>query len=219
MNRVQVARRVRRRRPRRPPFRIGLTGSIGMGKSTVMRLFAGFGVATFDADAAVHTLTAPGGTALPSIAQAFPEVVRDGVLDRKALGARVFGDQTDLARLEAILHPRVQALERQFFRHCALRRIPHALCDIPLLFETGAEARFDVVVTVSAPALLQRQRVLRRPGMTAATLDRILARQWPDRAKRQAADFVIGTGGSLNQTRRAVGTVMRRIKGEGNADA
>lgn len=219
MNRVRTARHTRRRRPHRPPFRIGLTGSIGMGKSTVMRMFADCGVATFDADAAVHELTAPGGAALPAIDRAFPGVVYDDVLDRKALGARVFGNPADLARLEAILHPQVQALEHRFFRQCALRRIPCALCDIPLLFETGAAVRFDVVVTVSAPAFVQRQRVLRRPGMTVETLDRILARQWPDRDKRLASDFVISTGGSLRRTRRAVGAVMRRIKGEGNADA
>ena len=190
-------------------IRIGLTGSIGMGKSTVARMFAAAGVPVFDADGCSRALTAPGGAALPAVAAAFPRTVTDGVLDRAALGARVFADPAALRRLEAILHPMVQAGERRFLRRCALARVPLALCDIPLLFETRAEARFDVVVVVTASPALQALRVLRRPGMTAARLAEIRGRQWPEAAKRRAADAVIHSGRSLGHTRRAV----RRLVG------
>lgn len=206
--------RRRRRRVRgRPPLRIGLTGSIGMGKSTVGRMFQDAGVPLFDADAAVHALTAPGGAGYAAVAAVAPGAVgADGRIDRGRLGALAFADPALLRRLEAILHPLVRQAERRFYRRCARRRIPIAVADIPLLFETGAETRFDSVVVVSAPAFLQRQRVLRRPGMSAAKLGRILAQQWPDAAKRRAADVVILTGRDRRQARRAVARLLARLR-------
>lgn len=183
-----------------------------MGKSTVARMFADAGLPVFDADDCVHALTAPRGAALAAVAAAFRGTVRDGVLDRKALAARVFADPAALRRLEAILHPMVRAAERRFLRRCALARAPLALSDIPLLFETGAEARFDVVVVVSASASLQAQRVLGRPGMTPARLAEIRGQQWPEAAKRQAADAVIRTGRDLGSTRRAVLRLVRALR-------
>jgi dephospho-CoA kinase len=204
----------RRRRVRgRPPLRIGLTGSIGMGKTTVGRMFREAGVPVFDADAAVHALVAPGGAAFPLVTAAFPDALgADGRIDRVALGARVFADPAALQRLEAILHPLVFAAEQRFYRDCARRRIPIAVADIPLLFETGTAHRFDSLVVVSAPAFLQRQRVMRRPGMSEAKLGGIRARQWPDAAKRRAADFVIATGRNQRYTRQAVARVLAKVR-------
>ncbi|MGF1623662.1 MAG: dephospho-CoA kinase [Alphaproteobacteria bacterium] len=195
-------------------MRLALTGSIGMGKSTVGRMFRQAGVPVFDADAAVHRLTARKGAAVGAVADAFPGVLApDGSIDRLALGARVFAEEADLRRLERILHPMVRRAEQRFFRACARRRVAVALCDIPLLFETGAEARFDAVVVVSAPAFLQRQRVMRRPGMTAEKMDQILAQQWPDAAKRRAADFVITTGRNRRHARQGVARVLAAVRG------
>jgi len=200
--------RSRRPRRRRPPVRIALTGSIGMGKSTVGRMFRQAGVPVFDADAAVHALTAPRGAAVRAVAAAFPGVLAaDG-----ALGAQVFADPAALRRLEAILHPEVRRAEQRFFRACARRRVAMAICDIPLLFETGAEARFDAVVVVSAPAVLQRQRVMRRRGMNPQKLSQIQAQQWPDAAKRRAADFVVSTSRNRRYTRQAVDRVLAEIR-------
>ena len=181
---------------------LGLTGSIGMGKSTVAAMFRRLKVPVFDADAAVHLAQAPGGAALGPIAAAFPGVVTGGVLDRAALGAAVFGDAPALKQLEAIVHPLVAAARARFLRRH--RRAPLVVLDIPLLFEGGGAAGCDLVAVVSAPAAVQRARVLARPGMTEAKLDAILARQVPDADKRARADVVIATGGSLLATRRAV---------------
>jgi dephospho-CoA kinase len=190
---------------------LGLTGSIGMGKSTVAAMFRRLRVPVFDADAAVHALQAPGGAALPVIADAFPGVVVDGVLDRAALGAAVFGDDAALHRLEAIVHPLVAAARQRFLaRH---RRRPLVVLDIPLLFERGGAGQCDLVAVVSAPAEVQRARVLARPGMTAEKLAAILARQVPDAEKRDRADIVIPTGGSLLATRRAVRALVAALAG------
>jgi dephospho-CoA kinase len=173
---------------------VGLTGSIGMGKSTAARMLSHIGLPRHDSDATVHRLTRRGGAAMPAIAAEFPELVRDGVLDRRALGERAFRDPTVLERLEAILHPLVRADISVFLkRHCRLRA-PVVVLDVPLLLEAGLWAWCDLVAVVSAPPFVQRQRVLRRPGMTPAQFDRILSRQLPDLAKRRLADFVIPTG-------------------------
>ncbi|MBV8972396.1 MAG: dephospho-CoA kinase [Sphingomonadaceae bacterium] len=181
---------------------LGLTGSIGMGKSTVAAMFRRLRVPVFDADAAVHALQAPGGAVLPAIAAAFPGAVSGGVLDRAALRARVFGDDAALKRLEAIVHPLVGAERERFLRRH--RRRPLAVLDIPLLFERGGAELCDLVAVVSAPAAVQRARVLARPGMTPDTFVAILARQVPDAEKRARADVLIPTGGTKARTARAV---------------
>ena len=174
------------------PFRLGLTGSIGMGKSTVARIARRMGVPVFDADAEVHRLQGPGGALLGAIEARFPGTTGLQGVDRKALGARVLGHPPELAALEAIVHPAVAAQRQRFLRRNAGHRL--VLLDIPLLYETGLDAQMDAVMVVSAPAFLQRRRVLRRPGMTPAKLRAILASQRPDTLKRAAADMLIDTG-------------------------
>lgn len=188
---------------------LGLTGSIGMGKSTVAAMFRRLRVPVFDADATVHNVQTPGGAALPAIAAAFPGVVRDGVLDRAALGAAVFDDDDALRSLEAIIHPLVTAARKQFLRR--YRRQPLVVLDIPLLFETGSGERCDLIAVVSAPAAVQRARVLARPGMTPAKFDSILSRQLPDAVKCARADVVIATGGSEVATWHAVRALVRAL--------
>ena len=173
---------------------LGLTGSIGMGKSTAADMFRRLGVPVYDSDAAVHVLLGPGGAAVPEIAKIFPDAVRDGAVDRQRLGKHVFGNAEALSKLEAILHPRVRRIERAFLKKASARRAALVVLDIPLLFETGGEARCDATAVMSAPAFLQRQRVLARPGMTPEKLDGVLARQMPDAEKRRRADFVVPTG-------------------------
>jgi len=173
---------------------LGLTGSIGMGKSWASQAFRHFGVPVFDADAASHNLTRDGSPVLEKIEAAFPGVVSGGVLDREALAARAFDNDRSLGILESLLHPLVQMRERRFLDLHARRRSPLVVLAIPLLFETGAEARCDWVAVVSAPGFLQRRRVLSRPGMTRTRLDEILAQQMPDPEKCRRADFIIPTG-------------------------
>ncbi|MEO1090446.1 MAG: dephospho-CoA kinase [Pseudomonadota bacterium] len=177
---------------------VGLTGSIGMGKSTTARLFESFGVPVFDADRAVHDLMAPGGAAVAPVLNAFPDTGdRTSGIDRRRLGAAVLGNDAALCRLEDILHPRVRLAEAGFLARTCRNGDPLALLDIPLLFETGRERRCDATVVVTAPGWLQRQRVLGRPGMTAARFAGILAKQVPDREKRRRADRLIQTGAGL----------------------
>jgi len=186
---------------------LGLTGSIGMGKSTAASMLRGMGLAVHDADAAVHRLMARGGRAVPAIAEAFPDVVRDGAVDRRALGARVFEDPDALKRLEAILHPEVRAEAQRFIDARRYRGNDLVVLDIPLLFETGGETLCDAVAVVSAPRFVQEARVLTRPGMTRDKLAAIRAQQLPDSDKRRRADFVVPTGlGRLYTLRR-----LRRI--------
>ncbi|EWY40577.1 dephospho-CoA kinase [Skermanella stibiiresistens SB22] len=192
---------------------LGLTGSIGMGKSTAARMLRRLGVPVHDSDATVHRLLARGGAAVPRIDREFPGVVRDGAVDRQALGAVVFRDTPALRRLEAILHPLVKRSQRRFLGRCAARRDPVAVLDIPLLFETGGERRVDAVIVVSAPAAIQRARVLARPGMTSDKLAGILKRQTPDREKRRRADFVVETGLGRARTLRALARVVRLTRG------
>lgn len=189
---------------------IGLTGSIGMGKTETARIFRRLGVPVFDADAAVHGLLGPGGAAVDAVAAAFPEAVADGTVDRKRLGAAVFGKDEDLQRLERLLHPLVRKEQARFLARCARRRLPRAVLDIPLLFETGGDRLCDAVAVVSAPAHIQRDRVLGRPGMTESTFAAILARQMPDRDKRRRADAVIPSGLGLRAAHRAVVHMLAR---------
>ena len=189
---------------------LGLTGSIGMGKSTVARMFENEGVPVFDADAAVHRLQGPGGALLGAIEAEFPGSTGPDGVDRVKLGELVFGDPEALARLEAIVHPAVAELRSEFLLEHA--GAPILLFDIPLLFEKGGESRVDQVVVVSAPAEIQRQRVLGRPGMTADKFAYILSLQVPDAEKRARADHVIDTSGSLDETRRAVRELVKHLE-------
>ncbi|MGK9165978.1 dephospho-CoA kinase [Inquilinus limosus] len=189
---------------------LGLTGSIGMGKSTAAAMLRRDGVAVHDADAVVHDLLRRGGAAVPAVAAAFPEAVRDGAVDRRALGALVFGKPEALRRLEAILHPLVRRRMRRFLQQAGRRGDRLVVLDIPLLFETGGERFCDAVAVVSAPRLLQRQRVLTRPGMTREKFAAILAAQMPDREKRRRADWVVPTGLGRRPTRLALRAVRRQ---------
>jgi len=191
---------------------VGLTGSIGMGKSTAARMLREMGVPVYDADAAVHAVQAPGGIALPAIEAAFPGVVKQGVLDRQALGARVFGNKPALRKLEAIVHPLVGQQQRRFLRAAARRRAPIVVLDIPLLFEGAGERRVDATLVVSAPAFLQRRRVMARPGMTADRFAGILRQQVPDALKRRKATIVVPTGLGLAPTRAALVQAVRKLK-------
>jgi dephospho-CoA kinase len=193
------------------PFVLGLTGSIGMGKSAVAAMFAGLNVPVFDADAAVHRLQGPGGELLPEIEAAFPGSTGPDGVNRGKLGAAVFGNRAELARLEGIVHPAVARLRAAFLAENAGR--PLVVFDIPLLFEKGGQAQVDAVVVVSAPAEVQRERVLARPGMTAEKFAQILALQVPDAEKRARADHVIDTGTSLAETRHAVQALVHRLTG------
>ncbi len=191
---------------------VGLTGSIGMGKSTAAKMLREMGVPVYDADAAVHALQAPNGPALPAIEAAFPGVVQNGVLDRQALGARVFGNKEALRRLEAIVHPMVQLKQRAFLRRAALAGKKLVVLDIPLLFEGMGERRVDATLVVSAPAFLQRRRVMARPGMTADKLDGILRQQVADSLKRRKATVVIPTGMGLAPTRAALARAVKELR-------
>lgn len=191
---------------------IGLTGSIGMGKSTTASMFEEAGVPVYDADAEVHRLYAPGGAAVAPIEDAFPGVVRSGAVDRNLLGARVLGDAEALKKLEAIVHPLVGASRHEFFAKAQAQESDMVVLDIPLLFETGGEKNVDAVVVVSAPEDLQRTRVLERPGMTVEKLEAILAKQTPDAEKRKRADFVIDTGKGLEAARAQVHEVIAAMR-------
>ncbi len=195
------------------PFILGLTGSIGMGKSAVAAMFHGLGVPVFDADAAVHELQGPGGVLVPAIEKAFPGTTGAQGVDRQALGAAVFGDKEKLARLEAIVHPAVAEMRQQFLHDHAAQ--PLVVFDIPLLFEKGGNAGVDAVLVVSASAEAQRMRVLARSGMSEEKFERILGLQVPDAEKRARADFVIDTGTSLAETRHAVQNLVHALLDKG----
>ena len=188
---------------------LGLSGSIGMGKSTASAMFRRMGVPVYDSDAAVHVVLGRGGAAVPPIAAAFPGVVTGGAVDRQALGKRVFGDDAALKALEAIVHPLVRRRQDDFLKRCAARRVPLAVLDIPLLFEVRLDVRCDVLVVVSAPARIQAARVLARPGMTQDKFDGILARQMPDAEKRRLADFVVPSGRGKAETLRRLTRIAR----------
>ena len=194
----------------RRPYIIGLTGSIGMGKSQTAKLFAAEGVPVHDADATIHRLYGKGGAAVAEIAAVFPDAVRDGAVDRNTLSARVAGDAGALARLETLVHPLVAADRDRFLvEH---QDTPIVVLDIPLLLETGAEEDIDALVVVSAPAEVQRARVLARPGMSAEKFDALLARQLPDAQKRAKAHFVIVTDRGVEQAREQVRMVLAAVR-------
>ncbi|MER8907813.1 dephospho-CoA kinase [Mesorhizobium sp. M0854] len=188
---------------------LGLTGSIGMGKSTAAKMFAEAGVPVHDSDEAVHRLYA--GKAAPLVEAAFPGTTRSGAVDRAALAERVLGDAAALKRLEAIIHPLVRADADAFLAEHRAAGAPLAVLDIPLLFETGGRNRVDKVVVVTAPPEVQRARVLARPGMNEEKLASILARQVPDTEKRRRADFVINTGQGFDATRAAVKAIIAEL--------
>ncbi len=191
------------------PFILGLTGSIGMGKSAVAAMFRGLGVPVFDADAAVHELQGPGGACLVPIERAFPGTTGPKGVDRQKLGAAVFGDPVKLKLLESIVHPEVAELRRTFLADNAAA--PLIVFDIPLLFEKTGQHGLDAVVVVSAPDEVQRTRVLARPGMTEEKFEQILKLQVPDAEKRALADYVLDTGTSLAETRHAVARLVHAL--------
>lgn len=188
---------------------IGLTGSIGMGKTTTAEMFGELGVPVYSADEAVHRLYR--GRAVPLIAEAFPGALREGVVDREALSRQVLGNPQALALLESIVHPLVREEEAAFIEEARLSGAKIAVLDIPLLFETGGEARVDHVVVVSAAPDIQRRRVLARPGMTERKFEDILSRQMPDEEKRRRADSVVDTGQGMEAARAQVRTIVTRL--------
>lgn len=193
---------------------IGLTGSIGMGKSTAVHLLRGLRVPVHDADAAVHRLLGPGGSAVRAVGLAFPGVVRNGAVDRMKLGAKVFASSGRelLARLEAILHPLIGRETQRWLARQARRRAPLVVLDVPLLYERTLSASYDSVVVVSASPMLQRQRVLRRPGMTATKFADILARQMPDSEKRRLADATVISALGYRATGAGLRRALRRLR-------
>jgi dephospho-CoA kinase len=191
---------------------LGLTGSIGMGKSTTARMFAEVGVPVHDSDETVHRLYS--GAAAPLVEAAFPGTMKDGSVDRTELAKRVLGKPEALARLESIIHPLVRADADAFLARHRAAGEPLAVLDIPLLFETGGRGRVDKVVVVSTDPDIQRQRVLARPGMTAEKFEAILAKQVPDAEKRRQADYVIDTGLGMESASRAVSEIVAELGGK-----
>ena len=193
------------------PYLVGLTGSIGMGKTETAKMFARLGLPVYDADAAVHRLYEAGGAAVPLIAQAFPGTVIDGRVDRAELTKRVTADKDAFKALENIVHPLVGHQQREFLNQAAEAGAELVILDIPLLFETGGHARVDAVVVVSAPHDVQRSRVLQRPGMTPDKLDHILSRQVPDAEKRAQAHFVVETEHGLDHAFEQVKNIVSAL--------
>jgi dephospho-CoA kinase len=190
---------------------LGLTGSIGMGKTTAARLFAEEGAPVHDTDAAIHALYAPGGGAAEAVEAAFPGVVIDGGVDRARLGSRVLADPEAFARLETIVHPLVAARRREFVEEARAAGAALVVLDVPLLFETGREGEVDAVAVVSTTPQIQRERVLARPGMTPMKLAAILARQTPDAEKRARADFVIDSGRGVEAARDQIREILATV--------
>jgi dephospho-CoA kinase len=197
---------------------LGLTGSVGMGKSTAAAMLRRLGVPVHDSDAVVHRLLAPGGAAVPAVAAAFPGVSdKAGGIDRGTLGARVFGDGRALKRLERIVHPLVRQSQARFLKEARARRTPLVVLDIPLLFETGGEKRCDAVVVVSAPPWVQRARVMARPNMTEARFRAIIEKQMPDHEKRRRADYVVMSGLGRAVTYRRLMRLVQTLRPPGAA--
>lgn len=194
---------------------VGLTGSIGMGKSTTAAMFADAGIPVYDADAAVAELYLAGGAAVAPLEAAFPGVTKDGAVDREALRQRVLGNDEAMARLNAVVHPLLGQDRTTFFAQAEAQSADMVVLDIPLLFETGGQRNMDAVVVVTAPADVQRARVLARPGMNPERLDAILARQLPDAEKRAQADFIIDTGHGLEAAREQVAEVIAAMRDPG----
>lgn len=192
---------------------IGLTGSIGMGKSTTAAMFREAGIPVYDADAAVHALYDVGGAAVGPVGEAFPGVVKDGRVDREALRQRVLGKPDELKRLNAIVHPLVGQHRGGFFKDVEASGADMVILDIPLLYETGGDRNMDAVIVVSAPAEMQRARVLEREGMSPERLEAILAQQTPDAEKRARADYVVDTGQGLEHARAQVAAIIAKLRG------
>jgi dephospho-CoA kinase len=194
------------------PFLIGLTGSIGMGKSETAKMFARLGIPVNDSDANVHALYEPGGAAVPQIENTFPGTVRNGKVDRALLTKALAADPDGFRKLEAIVHPLVAKMQADFLARAEAGGADMVVLDIPLLFETGGHARVDAVVVVSAPSHIQRARVLERPGMTEEKLDQILARQTPDEEKRAKADYVVVTDKGLDHAFEQVKMIVAGLR-------
>ena len=190
---------------------IGLTGSVGMGKSTAAAMLRRMGIQVYDADAAVHGMMQSGGIAVGAVAAAFPGVQKEGAIDRAALGKRVFGNDAAMKRLEAIIHPLVRADEARFIETMHRRGVRLIVMDVPLLFESGRQERYDATMVVTAPAFVQRARVMARPSMNAARFASILKRQMPDAEKRRRADFVVPSGLGRAVTWRRLAQVIRTL--------
>lgn len=203
--------------PARRPLSIGLTGSIGMGKSETARMFAKLGVPVYDADAAVHRLYDVGGAAVPLIEAAFPGTTRDGKVDRAELGKRVTNNHEETERLQRVVYPLMADERRQFIEGATQAGVELMVFDIPRLFETGGEANMDAVVVVSAPAHIQRERVLARPGMTEELFSYLHARQTPDEEKRAKAHFVVETHQGLDHAFEQVKAIVAALRAKRNA--
>lgn len=191
---------------------VGLTGSIGMGKSETAKMFAKLGIPVYDADAAVHAIYEKGGAAVEPLRAEFPDAIVDDAVDRVKLSKLVLNNKDELKKLEAIVHPLVGATQLQFLKDASDAKAPMAVLDIPLLYETGGETRVDAVVVVSAPADVQRARVLERPGMTVEKFEQILAKQVPDADKRAKADFVVETDKGLDHAFEQVQRITEDLK-------
>lgn len=192
---------------------IGLTGSIGMGKSQTARLFEELGVPVYDADATVHALYAKGGDAVEPVGELFPDVIVDGAIDRARLSAHVINDAAALKKLEAVVHPLAGRAQFDFLRQHLARGTAMVALDIPLLLETGAQDRVDAVVLVSAPFAIQKQRVLARPNMSEEKFNAIIAKQMPDAEKRAHADFIVDSSISVDDARRQVRDILTALAG------
>jgi dephospho-CoA kinase len=199
-------------RKKKRPLILGLTGSIGMGKSAAAKIFQGLGLPVYNADEAVHELLRRGGKAVKPVARLFPATLKKGAIERRALGREVFSASAKLRRLEKILHPLERRAERAFLLKARKRGAKAAVLEIPLLFETKADARCDLTLCVTASPAVQKERVMKRPGMTAAKFRAILKRQMPDREKRRRADVVVDTTKGLAATRRQVLRLWRHIQ-------
>lgn len=193
---------------------IGLTGSIGMGKSTTAAMFKEAGCPVFDADAAVHSLYDTGGKAVPLIRAVFPDAVKNGAVDRAVLGQHMRADPLNLTVLESFIHPMVGDLRAEFLKKAMAEKADIVVFDVPLLFETGGDKKVDKVVVVTAPEAVQRERVLARPGMTEELFSSLLSRQTPDSKKRAKADYIIFTDKGLAQAREQVQSVIDHIRND-----
>ena len=193
---------------------IALTGSIGMGKSTTAKMFADAGIPVWDADAAVHKLYGPGGAGSDAIAQLVPDAVTSDGVDRTKLRAAILADKTLFKKIEAVIHPLVGQDRADFLEAARNDKADIAICDIPLLFETGGNKAFDKVVVVSAPADIQRQRVLERPGMTEEAFEAILAKQVPDAEKRAQADYIVDTSNGIEAAQKQVVEIIADLRGQ-----
>ena len=192
-------------------LRIGITGSIGMGKSETAALFGEWGIPVYDADAAVHALYQKGGAAVEPLGEVFPDAVREGAVDRAALSRIALADKEKMRLLEKIVHPLLKAARARFIAEAERKEVPAILFDIPLLFETGGESSLDVVIVASAPLEIQKARVLERAGMTEEKFSALLARQMSDMEKRKKADYIVRTDKGIPDARAQVKTILRRL--------